>query len=200
MMTSIIIVFAIYYLWQRSKKKKALQQMEKEIFGDKPTELNIPDDDEIIVDSAQQFKQSFYESFCGIGVDKTMDLLAKVNIKEARLLAFMIEITAYNLNQFGLTEEEKENYIHKTCKDLIFFCNKEGIEHYVSAKEGFVVYQGDYFVVNTEFPYPVGEKQGILLKSKEMDNFQFGACLNEVENLEKVLKKFFKDNNIDYGV
>lgn len=185
----------IYLFLKKRKEKKLLMEYLLEE-GRKMEETKKVEETKPKINPCELLRNTYNNGLCGIGVEEVLNRLVKIETVDAKLLAYFVEITTYNMNPLHLEEELKNKMISEACKKLVFFCNKEGIEHYMSAKDGFVVFHGYYFGVTCEIPYSVRKRRGIPLKPKERDNFQFGECLNDFGILERVLNKFFKDSSV----
>lgn len=144
------------------------------------------------------YGKNVYETLCKVGVNEVIERLMKINTKEAALYGYFTTIVVLYLNPFSLSKEELEKELQKKEKELAFFCNKHGVELYMSANHGYIITKKGYFEVWAKIPYSVRKRVGmpILPREKELHKILVGDCLNDKKNLEKVLNEFFEENRI----
>lgn len=148
--------------------------------------------------AASAYGQNVYKTFCKVGANEVIERLMKINTKEAALYGYFTTIVVLYLNPFNASKEELEKELQKKEKELAFFCNKHGVELYMSANHGYIITKKGYFEVWAKIPYSVRKRVGmpILPREKELHKILVGACLNDKETLEKVLNEFFEENRI----
>lgn len=148
--------------------------------------------------AASAYGQNVYETFCKVGANEVIERLMKINTKEAALYGYFTTIVVLYLNPFNASKEELEKELQKKEKELAFFCNKHGVELYMSANHGYIITKKGYFEVWAKIPYSVRKRVGmpILPREKELHKILVGDCLNKKETLEKVLNEFFEENRI----
>lgn len=148
--------------------------------------------------AASAYGQNVYKTFCKVGANEVIERLMKINTKEAALYGYFTTIVVLYLNPFNASKEELEKELQKKEKELAFFCNKHGVELYMSANHGYIITKKGYFEVWAKIPYSVRKRVGmpILPREKELHKILVGDCLNDKKNLEKVLNEFFEENRI----
>lgn len=148
--------------------------------------------------AASAYGQNVYETFCKVGANEVIERLMKINTKEAALYGYFTTIVVLYLNPFNASKEELEKELQKKEKELAFFCNKHGVELYMSANHGYIITKKGYFEVWAKIPYSVRKRVGmpIFPREKELNKILVGDCLNDKETLEKVLNEFFEENQI----
>lgn len=148
--------------------------------------------------AASAYGKNVYETFCKVGANEVIERLMKINTKEAALYGYFTTIVVLYLNPFNASKEELEKELQKKEKELAFFCNKHGVELYMSANHGYIITKKGYFEVWAKIPYSVRKRVGmpILPREKELHKILVGACLNDKETLEKALTEFFEENRI----
>ena len=148
--------------------------------------------------AASAYGRNVYETFCKVGANEVIERLMKINTKEAALYGYFTTIVVLYLNPFNASKEELEKELQKKEKELAFFCNKHGVELYMSANHGYIITEKGYFEVWAKIPYSVRKRVGmpILPREKELHKILVGACLNDKETLEKALTEYFEENQI----
>lgn len=151
--------------------------------------------------AASAYGKNVYETFCKVGANEVIERLMKINTKEAALYGYFTTIVVLYLNPFNASKEELEKELQKKEKELAFFCNKHGVELYMSANHGYIITKKGYFEVWAKIPYSVRKRVGmpILPREKELHKILVGDCLNDKKTLEKVLNEFFEENRIWQG-
>lgn len=205
---SFIILYYIVKMARIEPKedKDTKQYIEDESIGEEVNVSSSSDKTSITINSlgdlaraaTSAYGKEVYKTFCQVGVDEVIERLLKINTKEAALYCYFTTIVMLYLNPFSLSKEEYEKQLQKKEKELAFFCNKHGVELYMSANHGYVITKKGYFEVYAKIPYSVRKRVGmpILPREKELAKILDGACLNVKENLEKVLNEFFEENRI----
>lgn len=214
----IIVVMAIILIFYVAIKKgngtehhNEDESLEDEVIDDKSLEDEVKvsassDKTSITINSlgdlaraaASAYGKNVYETLCKVGVNEVIERLMKINTKEAALYGYFATIVVLYLNPFNSSKEELEKELQKKEKELVFFCNKHGVELYMSANHGYIITKKGYFEVWAKIPYSVRKRVGIpiLPREKELHKILVGACLNDKKNLEKVLNEFFEENRI----
>ena len=148
--------------------------------------------------AASAYGQNVYKTFCKVGANEVIERLMKINTKEAALYGYFTTIVVLYLNPFNASKEELEKELQNKEKELAFFCNKHGVELYMSANHGYIITKKGYFEVWAKIPYSVRKRVGmpILPREKELHKILVGDCLNDKETLEKALTEYFEENQI----
>lgn len=130
--------------------------------------------------AASAYGQNVYKTFCKVGANEVIERLMKINTKEAALYGYFTTIVVLYLNPFNASKEELEKELQKKEKELAFFCNKHGVELYMSANHGYIITKKGYFEVWAKIPYSVRKRVGmpILPREKELHKILVGDCLN----------------------
>ena len=214
----LIIVLAIILIFHVAIKKgngtehhNEDESIEDEVIDDKSIEDEVKvsassDKASITINSlgdlaraaASAYGQNVYKTFCKVGANEVIERLMKINTKEAALYGYFTTIVVLALNPFNASKEELEKELYKKGKELAFFCNKHGVELYMSANHGYIITKKGYFEVWAKIPYSVRKRVGmpIFPREKELHKILVGDCLNKKETLEKVLNEFFEENQI----
>lgn len=183
---------------RESIDNKSLEDEVKVSASSDKTSITIENCGDLMRMVASAYGQNVYKTFCKVGANEVIERLMKINTKEAALYGYFTTIVVLAHNPFNASKEELEKELYKKGKELAFFCNKHGVELYMSANHGYIITKKGYFEVYAKIPYSVRKRVGmpILPREKELAKILDGACLNVKENLEKVLNEFFEENRI----
>lgn len=213
----LIIVLAIILIFYVAIKKgnKTEQHNEEETKQNIATDESIGDEVKVSASSdkasitinslgdlaraaTSAYGKNVYKTLCKVGVNEVIERLMKINTKEAALYGYFTTIVVLYLNPFNASKEELEKELQKKEKELAFFCNKHGVELYMSANHGYIITKKGYFEVWAKIPYSVRKRVGmpIFPREKELHKILVGDCLNKKETLEKVLNEFFEENQM----